>query len=404
MNKHRLTKEQRIRDYEYMWDVLKKCFPVRGPMERVGYNWDEIEAECRPAVENAEDDLAFCRAMNRVFEKFEHFAHSNLFNAAMFNSYKKMMAEFYEGKHNVPNPEMMKPWAEIFQDPRSEKFYSAFDSSKGAGRDFYWKGEAPEPKPGAALKRGEGPMAVSALLPGNIAYFRIPTLAAEQVDLDRPVFMDFYKEHKSCEHMIVDFRGNGGGNTEYWKQLIVEPIITEPLTVENYMLYCDNELNHEFIKHGFLDESEFDGKNFPISELPDFPNFHKEYLGQPTGFFKSEERYKPDPDHRFEVRGKVWMLTDKRVYSASEGFAIFCKSTGFATLVGERTGGDGVGIAPFHAMLPESGMIIRYSGEMGLNPDGGSNAEYRTEPDVKCEPEMALVVCLSEIEKETERT
>ncbi len=399
MNKHRLTKEQRIRDYEYMWDVLKKCFPVRGPMKRLGYNWDEIEAECRPEVENAEDDLAFCRAMNRVFEKFEHFAHSNLFNAAMFNSYKKMMAEFYEGKHNVPNPEMMKPWAEIFQDPRSEKFYSAFDSSKGAGRDFYWKGEAPEPKPGAALKRGEGPMAVSALLPGNIAYFRIPTLAAEQVDLDRPVFMDFYKEHKSCEHMILDFRGNGEGHTAYWQQIIVKPIITKEVRGESYLLLCEDELNRDFVRCGI--DASFDENEVrqPISELPSFPNFHEEYLMQPTHFVKAESVIEPDPDHRFEVRGRVWLLTDKKVYSSSEGFAVFCKKTGFATLVGERTGGDGIGITPFHAKLPESGMIIRYSGIMGLNPDGGSNAEYHTEPDVKCEPEMALVKCLETIAK-----
>jgi C-terminal processing protease CtpA/Prc len=88
------------------------------------------------------------------------------------------------------------------------------------------------------------------------------------------------------------------------------------------------------------------------------------------------------------------------VYSSSEGFAIFAKAHGWATLVGQRTGGDGMGITPFHAVLPESGLIMRYSGENGLNPDGGSNAEYHTAPNITCKSEAALDVCLARIDAE----
>ena len=39
-------------------------------------------------------------------------------------------------------------------------------------------------------------------------------------------------------------------------------------------------------------------------------------------------------------KGKIYLLVDKDVFSASESFASFAKDSGFATLVGEPTGGN----------------------------------------------------------------
>lgn len=51
-------------------------------------------------------------------------------------------------------------------------------------------------------------------------------------------------------------------------------------------------------------------------------------------------------------------------------------------VVGERTNGDGVGTDPLLLTLPNSGIVIRFTGEMGLNPDGSANEEMKTIPDV----------------------
>lgn len=90
------------------------------------------------------------------------------------------------------------------------------------------------------------------------------------------------------------------------------------------------------------------------------------------------------------------MLVDEGVYSASENFAAFCKNTGFATLVGEPTGGDG-GIAdPMLFTLPESGLVVRFSVFYGLNADGSGNEAAGTQPDYTVsEGDDALASCLS---------
>ena len=80
--------------------------------------------------------------------------------------------------------------------------------------------------------------------------------------------------------------------------------------------------------------------------------------------------------------GRIWVLVDESVYSASESFAMFCQQTGFATLVGRQTGGDGIGIDPVYLQLPNSGILVQYTPLFGLNPDGSSNEEVGTTPDL----------------------
>ena len=98
--------------------------------------------------------------------------------------------------------------------------------------------------------------------------------------------------------------------------------------------------------------------------------------------------------------GRIWVLIDEKVYSASENFVMFCKNTGFTTLVGTATGGDG-GIAdPLLVALPNSGLIIRFSIFYGLNADGSGNEAKGTTPDITiAEDGDALEECFRLIEE-----
>ena len=95
------------------------------------------------------------------------------------------------------------------------------------------------------------------------------------------------------------------------------------------------------------------------------------------------------------------MLVGPGVYSASEMFAIFCKDTGFAPLVGQTTGGDGIGVDPMVCVLPNSGIAYQFTTINGLNLSGGSNQEMGTEPDIVVPVGVnALEVCLRAIEED----
>jgi Periplasmic protease len=90
-----------------------------------------------------------------------------------------------------------------------------------------------------------------------------------------------------------------------------------------------------------------------------------------------------EPKNSIGFNGKIYLIVDSGVFSSAEAFAVFAKDTGFATLVGDKTGGDGIGFDPAVCTLPNSGYIFRFPLEMGLTSDGTSNFEHKTEPDIK---------------------
>ena len=81
--------------------------------------------------------------------------------------------------------------------------------------------------------------------------------------------------------------------------------------------------------------------------------------------------------------GKVWLLVDGGCYSASEEFTVFCKQTGFATVIGTQTRGGGIGSGnPYVFPLPNSGMLIYYEPWYGFNDDGSCNQIIGAMPDM----------------------
>ena len=106
-------------------------------------------------------------------------------------------------------------------------------------------------------------------------------------------------------------------------------------------------------------------------------------------------------NYRAPFEGRIWLLVGPQVYSASESFAVFCKETDFAKLMGEQTGGDGIGsLDPVFLQLPNSGILVQYTMMYGLNPDGSSSEEAGTTPDILSDgSEDPLVTALREIEK-----
>jgi hypothetical protein len=55
-------------------------------------------------------------------------------------------------------------------------------------------------------------------------------------------------------------------------------------------------------------------------------------------------------------------------------------------------GGDGLALTPALAVLPNSGMVVRFPLTMGLNPDFTANEETQTLPDVFVEQSVEDMV------------
>lgn len=215
----------------------------------------------------------------------------------------------------------------------------------------------------------------------KIAYIRLKSMMVSDrfsSDKDKDVIYEFLQKVKDYPNLIVDIRGNGGGSDGYWRNNLVAFLINKHTFYDAHLLFKDSEYIKPFIEERY---SLFEAKT--TDQLPKDKNYPPEAQNDLRYFVTSTNDVVPFNPVKF--KGEIFLLVDGGVYSAAESFASFAKSTKWATLVGTTTGGDGIIADPALMLLPNSGIVVRFSSCMGLNPDGTANEEYHTAPDIYVE-------------------
>ena len=176
--------------------------------------------------------------------------------------------------------------------------------------------------------------------------------------------------------------------------MLALPAYTMAELDETIALLAESGNNRPYIQEVFSPE-----ELHPIADLPDLPKLERDGIQAATHFVESTLSVEPAAE-RAPFHGRIWVLVGPAVYSASESFAVFCQETGFATLVGSPTGGDGIGaLDPVFLQLPNSGILVQFTMMFGLNGDGSSSEETGTTPDILSPAgEPALVTALRAME------
>jgi hypothetical protein len=215
------------------------------------------------------------------------------------------------------------------------------------------------------------------------AYIKINSFASRHVENDSILLEEVFEKIRNFEKIIIDVRGNGGGNEEYYMKNILPYFIKERTSVDFYLLFRNGKYIKPFLRDRGFNHLLKSGEVMLTEELPENLIIGEEYRKN-FGFFIKNTRTIGNPKYT-GYEGKIYILTDHHTYSAAETFTAFVKAAGMATIVGTTTGGDGVNIDPCVAALKNSGLVIRFNMTMGLNPDGSINEEVHTTPDIYVE-------------------
>ena len=355
-----LTEQQKQQDFDYLFKTLLGNYPYFWINERQNaVNWLANRLYYRAEVSAAADDYAFYKAIQSV------------------------LGELHNGHTGVIQPQFVLYMRSVYERyPERKSWFDVLNTARLSGKLSYWievlaaqndDGGLPTTKKASLLPEAKNKSLNLKILPGGeTAYMKIQSFAPNFVEADGKIIAEFYKTIYECNSLIIDIQDNDGGATGYWIDNIVKPLAKQNIFTKGYAVLRGGDLMRVFPPYpGVVFSS--------ITDLPKLPGNPPELLREFGYYYQTDSGYAGASTARFT--GKIYLLVNNVVFSASESLAMFCKETGFATIIGSCTCGDGGGTDPALFTLPNSGLVIRFAKEMVLNPDGSANEETHTAPD-----------------------
>ena len=354
-----LTSDQKTNDFEYLYTVLRDNYPFFGVAERkYGVDWLAKHDEYVQRLRATADDTAYYRELNTILREL-HDGHLDFSPTIKYSKFKSVLDGL--------GPDF-EPWSRAMHRDSVRAVYWEQLLAKKDSRKKPVKEKSPS-KPSSAQSYYNDTL----LCNGKIALMRLSSLPYEKISADSLRIASFLSTISDADYLIIDIQGNGGGSELYWSRLVVSRLIPKPITYFSTQIVRGGEINREY-SPAFFEKAE------PLTEdvcrgLPD-------ELYDGTFYMR---KYSREIEAREPVafRGKIFLLVDRKVFSSAGGWADFCKRTGWATVVGETTGVQGIGRDPIIISLPESGLLLRYPYCNGINADGTFNGEVGVRPDVR---------------------
>ncbi|EGT3600281.1 S41 family peptidase [Clostridium perfringens] len=358
-----LTEEQKIEDFNYLYKTIEENYPFLETNKRLNnVDWLSKKEEYLQRVKNTKSDIEFLMTLNSILSELNNGHTHMITNSSQFRDFREIYS-------------MNKGWQKKVQ-------LLVLNNKKALARYNIDKNEKVQVLNQGKNENTEGIRNASTkdIVEGKIGYIYIPQMISYyNMGNDIELIDEYLNNIKEYQALIIDIRGNGGGDSYYWISYLVPKLIDKVYENTTYSFWKDGEIINNYLKKskvkystGFGEVKDLDTTklvNLPVEVKEDFKYYSKNTM-----------EISPSEDS-IKFKGNIYMLVDKGVYSSSEAFASFAKQTGFATLIGERTGGDGIGSDPLLHMLPNSVYIFRFSKDMGTTADGTSNEEFKTEPD-----------------------
>ncbi len=389
-------------DYEYFWDFIDKGYPNKNVCIKNGADLKAIKTYYSEKLKTVKNETEYIKLYNIICYTLTNSRNFGHLSVVDYSTYKNEIAKVSledkrdEDIHYIKKDIRVDDFYEKGLGTNTEymKAVQIYEKQKEDIEKFVFKEINNNPN---AEHRCIKP---SARIKNDIFYIKIPAFSSTK-DFDWNDFEKYQKEitKNKYKHLIIDLRNNGGGHTFLWRKFLVAPLLKEAKTFKTIALYNPSEFSDHYIPF-FLkgDRWSFPAKISKRKNLPFLENLNKKEAASFKEYYDVTYTVESQISD-FQFDGKIWVLINKKSYSASDAFAAFCKQTGFASLVGENTGGSGLlALHPVYLKFPRSGLLIKYDMFYTLNPDGSNNAETGTAPDYPVKQKYALKACLEIID------
>jgi len=227
-----------------------------------------------------------------------------------------------------------------------------------------------------------------------IGEFRVP--AGQSAEEVIEWYFSFFESIRGYDHLIIDISSNTGGNLNYFRLLIMNPNITEVYYSQAFVFFNQGYYNIDNIYRdrpgramlNYHKTTEYRRTVEEMVETYYLTDMNPASVGMLEYGFRMIRTITPNLSARFDYQpafdGKIWLLIGPNSLSAAEYSARLAKNSGFATLVGERTGGNLSG-NPIFVALPNTGIlftmdVLYVTDRYGRPFDAGTYPHHFTRP------------------------
>ena len=403
-----LTIEHFLEDLDYFVYVLENNFPLLGVANWAhGIDYQEMAANARASVLSMEEPCegAFLIIMIYHFFPLLGTGHFMIIDLSTFeNMVNSNHYGGYRGEKWLMNRELL-------MSPLANRFYGEWDESRleesgeSVVEDLFETFGGP---PSNRFSEGDFiflPFATEIIEEDRVAYISTGSSMAHLQGVGGRV-RSFMIDIEDYDHLIIDLRGNTGGNINHFLNNLLRPLLREAIETPNaFYFFFDGPYVRRFgdllfrptTYTGFLTITE---PYRPINEisadfnLPDIrhTDIDRMHYGAPAGRGGSIEPIQGWGN----FDGKVWMLINHQNGSAAQMAAWYASETEHITLVGDRTGGAFGGPRTM-ALMPNTGIAfyfdIFYVTDRHGNPlEAGTVPHYWSRPGMDAlETVLALI-------------
>ncbi|MCL2285335.1 MAG: S41 family peptidase [Firmicutes bacterium] len=396
---NKLTRQEILYDFDYLLTAIEENFPFLGMLyRRDGVDLLAIGQEVRTQI--AEETTTMCirdfwNVLQYDFLAYaEQIGHLHLLHEPrrvwMVDNFNYMNADMPEGSY-------LARWWSVVSNPPTHPCYSRINFREQADSRRQM-------------------LSTEIIKDGEIAYIRFYHFSGWMNVNEQSEWNKFNSGIANFNHLIIDLRGNRGGNLLIYEHAI-RPLLTRSLIIQINYFYKGGSYNVNFFNlRGLFNRHDvvrptirrpFCVDNINKNVLFSIGNVNYDVLRDLSYFDYMGSGYRvvrsfcmrTQQEFISPFSGKIWMLVDEYVFSAANQAAALSKYSGFATLVGETTGGISgnlISRSSEYFILPNTGIIVRYDPAYVTNRYGHP-LEYGILPHVFNRPGLCALETVLEL-------
>lgn len=351
-----LTMKEKIEDFKYLYNVIKENYPYLYIEKQQNHtNWLSLKNEYIDRIKNTKTDAMFFNVLSDILENLNN---KNTYMIKDLNGIKD-----YSKNSNNENF-----YNNIFNNPLVRNRYSD-----------YFQNDSTKSKIDADIDKdcNSNNAITKDIVNGKIGYLNINKMIntnSDSMDYDIKTIDTYLDKIKEYDSLVIDIRGNSGGNNNYWINFLVPRIISSPLIYETYSFYRGGNIINNLLE------------NYNIKNIPKVKDLTKTQLPKASDEIFNNFKYftnniiKLEPRNTINFNGRIYLLIDENVTNEANSFAIFANQSNFATTIGKKTTGSETNKNSAIVMLPNSGFLFAFPSSLNTTKDGTSILDHGTIP------------------------